>query len=97
VSTSLAAKNSVSMIDDAINSISKERSKIGSLQNRLQVNISNNQSYQANLQSAQADVSDVNYAQAILDQTTNQIKQQASLAMITQANTSQQAVLGLLR
>jgi len=97
VSTSLAAKNSVSMIDDAINSISNERSKIGSLQNRLKGNISNNQSYQANLQSAQADVSDVNYAQAILDQTTNQIKQQASLAMITQANTSQQAVLGLLR
>jgi len=97
VSSSLAAKNSVSMIDDAINQISDERSKIGSLQNRLQVGISNNETYKANLEGALAQEVDVNYAEAVLQQTIDQVKQQASLAMLTQANQSQQAVLGLLQ
>ncbi len=97
VSSSLAAKNSVSMIDDAINRISDERAKIGSLQNRLQVSISNNETYKANLEGALAQEVDVNYAEAVLQQTIDQVKQQASLAMLTQANQSQQAVLGLLQ
>ncbi|MEQ8221831.1 MAG: flagellin [Candidatus Eremiobacterota bacterium] len=97
VSSSLAAKNSVSMIDDAINRISDERAKIGSLQNRLQVGISNNETYKANLEGALAQEVDVNYAEAVLQQTIDQVKQQASLAMLTQANQSQQAVLGLLQ
>jgi flagellin len=97
VSSSLAAKNSVSMIDDAINKLSDERSKIGSLQNRLKVGISNNETYKANLEGALAQEVDVDYAQAVLNQTIDQVKQQASLAMLTQANQAQQAVLGLLR
>ena len=97
VSSSLGAKNSVSMIDDAIDKLSDERSKIGSLQNRLQVGISNNETYKANLEGALAQEVDVNYAEAVLQQTIDQVKQQASLAMLTQANQSQQAVLGLLQ
>lgn len=97
VSSSLAAKNSVSMIDDAINKLSDERSKVGSLQNRLKVGISNNETYKANLEGALAQEVDVDYAAAVLQQTIDQVKQQASLAMLTQANQSQQAVLGLLR
>ncbi len=97
VSSSLGAKNSVSMIDDAIDKLSNERSKIGSLQNRLQVGISNNETYKANLEGALAQEVDVNYAEAVLQQTIDQVKQQASLAMLTQANQSQQAVLGLLQ
>jgi len=97
VTSALAAKNSVSMIDDAINTVSDERSNIGSLQNRLKVGISNNETYKANLEGALAQEVDVDYAAAVLQQTIDQVKQQASLAMLTQANQSQQAVLGLLR
>ena len=97
VSTSLASKNSVSMIDDAIDRITNERSKIGSMQNRLQVGISNNETYKANLEGSLAQEVDVNYAESVLQQTIDQVKQQASLAMLTQANQSQQAVLSLLK
>ncbi|MEQ8222145.1 MAG: flagellin [Candidatus Eremiobacterota bacterium] len=97
VKTSLASKNSVSMIDDAIDRITNERSKIGSMQNRLQVSISNSETYKANLEGALAQELDVNYAEAVLQQTIDQVKQQASLAMLTQANQSQQAVLSLLQ
>jgi len=97
VSSSLAAKNSVSMLDDAIDRITNERAKIGSMQNRLQVSISNSETYKANLEGSLAQEVDVDYAQAVLNQTIDQVKQQASLAMLTQANQSQQAVLGLLK
>ncbi len=97
VKTSLSSKNSVSMIDDAIDRITNERSKIGSMQNRLQVSISNSETYKANLEGSLAQELDVNYAEAVLQQTIDQVKQQASLAMLTQANQSQQAVLSLLQ
>jgi len=97
VKTSLSSKNSVSMIDDAIDRITNERAKIGSMQNRLQVSISNSETYKANLEGSLAQEIDVNYAEAVLQQTIDQVKQQASLAMLTQANQSQQAVLSLLQ
>ena len=96
VSKSLAAKNSVSMLDRAIDTVSEERSKIGSMQNRLEVSIANSETYKMNLEGALAQEVDVNYAEEVLQQTINQVKQQASLAMLTQANQSQQAVLSLL-
>jgi flagellin len=97
VSNSLAAKNSVSMIDDAIDRISDERARIGSMQNRLKVSISNSETYKMNLEGSLAQEVDVNYAESVLQQTIDQVRQQASLAMLTQANQAQQAVLGLLR
>lgn len=96
VSKSLTAKNSVSMLDRAIDTVSEERAKIGSMQNRLEVSISNSETYKMNLEGALAQEVDVNYAEEVLQQTIEQVKQQASLAMLTQANQSQQAVLSLL-
>ncbi len=97
VSTVLAAKNSVSMIDDAIERVSVERSSLGSLQNRLKVSISNGETYKMSLQGTLSQEVDADYTEAILQQSMEQVKQQASLAMLTQANQSQQAVLGLLQ
>jgi flagellin len=58
VSSSLAAKNSVTMLDNALNRVSDERSRIGSLQNRLDVNISNSETYKMNLERALAQEGD---------------------------------------
>jgi flagellin-like hook-associated protein FlgL len=46
------------MLDNALNRVSDERSRIGSLQNRLDVNISNSETYKMNLERALAQEGD---------------------------------------
>lgn len=82
---------------EAINSISSERSKLGAKQNRMEYTIQNLRTTSENLQSAESRIRDVDVAKEMMQLTKNQVLQQASSAMLMQANQAPQQVLQLLR
>ncbi|WP_214736886.1 flagellin [Exiguobacterium sp. s162] len=97
VSTHAAAKASVTNIEGAITEVSKERSKLGAYQNRLEHTINNLKTSSENLTAAESRVRDVDMAKEMMNFTKNNILNQASQAMLAQANSAPQAVLQLLR
>ena len=92
-----AATAAVKKINDAINTVSKERSNLGSIQNRLEHTINNLDTSSENLTAAESRVRDVDMAKEMMNQTKNSIISQAAQAMLAQANQQPQGVLQLLR
>jgi flagellin len=90
------ATAAITTINNAIETVSAERSKIGSFQNRLEHTISNLGTSAENLQAAESRVRDVDMAREVMEMTKNNILSQASQAMLAQANQQPQAVLQLL-
>ena len=90
------AKKATTTIDDAIKSVSKERAKLGAVQNRLEHTISNLDTSAENLQTAESRIRDVDMAKEMVTFTKNNILQQAAQSMLAQANQSTQGVLSLL-
>ena len=97
VSTANKASNSTTTIDDAIKSVSKQRSSLGAIQNRLEHTISNLDTSAENLQTAESRIRDVDMAEEMVNYTKNSILQQAAQSMLAQANQSNQGVLSLLQ
>ena len=91
------ATAAVKVIDQAINSVSAERSKLGAYQNRLEYTIRNLDTSAENLQSAESRIRDVDMAKEMMEFTKNNILQQAAQSMLAQANQQPQGVLQLLR
>jgi len=91
-----AANKAITIINDAINTVSIERSKLGAVQNRLEHTIANLGVSSENLSAAESRIRDVDMAQEMMNFTRNQILQQAGTAMLAQANMAPQAVLKLL-
>ena len=96
VSSQAAADQAVTIIDNAIGLVSAERSKLGALQNRLEHTIANLGTSAENLQAAESRIRDVDMAAEMMVFTKYQILQQASTAMLAQANMAPQSVLQLL-
>jgi len=95
--TSSNATAAIDVIDDAIKTVSSERSKLGSYQNRLDHVISNLNNSAENLTAAESRVRDVDMAHEMMEFTKNNILSQAAQAMLAQANQQPQAVLQLLK
>jgi len=91
-----SATNSIAKIDDAINRVSSERSKMGALQNRLEHTINNLGVASENLTAAESRIRDVDMASEMMNLTRLQILGQAGTAMLAQANALPQNVLSLL-
>jgi len=91
--TSLAITN----IDAAINAVSSLRGRLGAAQNRLTSTINNIASTVENLSAAESRIRDVDVAYETAALTRNQILQQASISILSQANALPQAALNLLR
>ncbi|MGI6036513.1 MAG: flagellin [Limnochordia bacterium] len=96
VSTQEAADSAITTINDAIEMVSAERSKLGAMQNRLEHTIANLGASAENLQAAESRIRDVDMAAEMMAFTKYQILQQASTAMLAQANMAPQSVLQLL-
>lgn len=96
-STRDKASGSIKTIDDAIQSVSSERSKLGAVQNRLEHTINNLGTSSENLTAAESRVRDVDMAKEMMNFSKNNILQQAAQAMLAQANQQPQNVLSLLR
>ncbi len=84
-------------IQNAIDVVSAQRSKLGAYQNRLEHTINNMNTASENLTAAESRVRDVDMAKEMMEQTKNSILAQASQAMLAQANQQPQGVLQLLR
>jgi flagellin len=97
VSTSALATAAISTINVALEAVSKERSKLGAVQNRLEHTIANVDNASENLTAAESRVRDVNMAKEMMQFSKNNILQQAAQAMLQQANQQPQNVLQLLR
>ena len=90
------ASASIEVINNAIETVSAQRSNLGAFQNRLEHTISNLNNASENLQAAESRVRDVDMAREVMEMTKNNILSQASQAMLAQANQAPQAVLQLL-
>ncbi|GAA0498854.1 hypothetical protein GCM10008986_27470 [Salinibacillus aidingensis] len=97
VSTHENASAAISVLDDAINAVSAERSKLGAVQNRLDHTINNLGTSSENLTAAESRIRDVDMAKEMMEQTKNSILSQASQSMLAQANQQPQGVLQLLQ
>ncbi|MNR09478.1 Flagellin [compost metagenome] len=97
VSTSANAANAITVIQSAIDKVSSERSKLGAYQNRLEHTINNLGTSSENLTASESRIRDVDMAKEMMNNTRNNILQQAAQAMLAQANQAPQQVLQLLR
>ncbi len=97
VTDNTKASAAITVIDDAIKSVSAERSKLGAYQNRLEHTINNLGTSSENLTAAESRIRDVDMAKEMMNQTKNSILSQAAQAMLAQANQQPQGVLQLLR
>jgi flagellin len=92
-----AAKQSITNIDAAIKTVNTQRSELGAVSNRLSHTVSNMTNISTNLSAARGGIEDADFAMETTNLAKNQILQQASTAMLAQANASKQNVLTLLQ
>jgi flagellin len=96
VSTSAKAGQALKKISEAISSIGGARGDLGALQNRFQSTIRNLSNITENVSTARGRIRDTDFASETAELTRNQIVQQASLTVLSQANQRPQAALSLL-
>ncbi|MEA4902169.1 flagellin [Desulfitobacterium sp.] len=91
------ATAAITAINNAIETVSAERSKLGAVQNRLEHTINNLGTSSENLTSAESRIRDVDMAKEMMNYQKNSILSQAAQSMLAQANQQPQGVLQLLR
>jgi flagellin len=97
VTDATKAQNAVSVIDQAIATISSSRSGLGAVQNRLTSTVDNLSNIQKNTTAARSTIQDVDFASEAAELTKQQTLQSASTAILSQANQLPSAVLKLLQ
>jgi flagellin len=97
ISTQSEAQVAITSIDAAIATVNTQRGTLGATSNRLDSTISNLTNISTNLQAGVSRVEDADFAAESTRLSKSQILQQASTAMLAQANASKQTVLSLLQ
>ena len=95
--TAANARTAITAIDAAIKTVNTQRSELGAVSNRLSHTVSNMTNISTNLSAARGGIEDADFALETTELAKNQILQQASTAMLAQANASKQNVLSLLQ
>ena len=96
VSTQSGAQGAIDDIKKALASVSKQRSDLGAIQNRLEHTINNLDNVVENTQSAESAIRDTDMATEMVKYSNNNILAQAGQAMLAQANQANQGILSLL-
>jgi flagellin len=96
VSTTKTADAAVNTISEAIQKVSKQRSALGAIQNRLEHTINNLDNVVENTTSAESAIRDTDMATEMVKYSNANILSQAGQAMLAQSNQSNQGVLSLL-
>ena len=91
------ARAAIGKIDTAIKNVNIQRSELGAVSNRLNHTVNNLTNISSNLSAAKGGIEDADFALETTNLAKNQILQQASTAMLAQANASKQNVLSLLQ
>lgn len=97
VSTNTGAEKALLIVDAAIKKVDTVRSQIGATMNNLQSIYDAQKVAKDNTDQAESVIRNVDFAKEMATFTTMQIRMQAGIAMLAQANTLPQLVLQLLR
>lgn len=90
------ATKAIDTIKNAVAQVSKQRSALGAVQNRLEHTINNLDNVVENTTSAESQIRDTDMATEMVKYANNNILAQAGQAMLAQANQANQGVLSLL-
>ncbi|MGO4310150.1 flagellin [Pseudomonas sp. KB_15] len=96
VTTAANAQNAIDVITKAISNIDSQRADLGAVQNRFDNTVANLRSISDNSTAARGVIQDVDFASETAQLTKQQTLQQASTAILSQANQLPSAVLKLL-
>lgn len=91
------AQTAIGTLDAAIKTVNTQRASLGAISNRLDSTVNNLTNVSANLQSGRGRIEDADFAAETTQLAKTQILQQASTAMLAQANAAKQNVLSLLQ
>ena len=97
VSNTSEAQSAITKIDAAIQTLNAQRASLGAYSNRLDSTVSNLTNVSSNLQAGRGRIEDADFAAETTNLAKAQILQQASTAMLAQANAAKQNVLSLLQ
>ena len=97
ITTAASASAAIAYIDSAINTVNTQRATIGASVNRMTYAVDNMTNVSANVSASRSTIMDTDYATASTNLSKAQIIQQASTAMLAQANQQPQTVLALLK
>jgi flagellin len=97
VGTVTGANLAIDIVDNALSQINNIRANLGAITNRLEQTVQNLQSISENLSASDSRIRDADFAVETANMTRNQILQQAGIAILSQANTSTQSALQLLK
>ena len=97
VDTFTNAGKAMSTFQTAIAKVSKQRSALGALQNRLEHTVANLDNVAENTQAAESRIRDTDMAEEMVEYSKNNILAQAGQSMLAQSNQSTQGVLSLLQ
>jgi flagellin len=96
ISSLQGAQDVLKKLDVAMDKVNQTRATMGAVMNRLDHVINNLTNVSMNLSGSRSQIEDADYAAASTQLAKTQIMQQASTAILAQANLSQQSVLKLL-
>jgi flagellin len=97
IATEAGGTEALAIIDNALQQVNDERSKLGALQNRLEFTVNNLTNIVTNTAASKSRIMDTDYATETTTLARSQIITQAATAMLAQANQSSQSVLALLK
>ena len=97
ISTKAGADLALSSLDAALNTVTTAQANLGASQNRLQATVSSLTDRVTNISESRSRILDADFSAESTQLAKFQILNQASTAMLAQANQSQQGVLSLLR
>ena len=96
LSTAAKSQTAIDKLDTLIKNVDAYRAKLGATQNRLESTITNQENVIENVSDARSRIKDVDYASETAKMAQQQILQQASTAMLSQANQKNSIALNLL-
>ena len=91
------ATDAINVVDEALQKISRQRSALGAVQNRLDHTIKNLDNVVENTTAAESAIRDTDMAEEMVRYANANILQQAGQSMLAQANQSNEGVLSLLQ
>ena len=97
IATQEDANAAVNVLDNALQKVLDQQTKVGAIQNRLEYTSANLITSSENTLAAKSVITDANMAQQMTSYTKNNILLQASQTMLAQANQSSSSVLSLLQ
>ncbi|MBK1641932.1 flagellin [Chromatium okenii] len=97
ISTAEGAQKAITAIDNALEQVNTTKSDLGAINNRLDFTISNLDGMRVNSEGSRSRIIDTDYAKESATLSRSQVLQQASSAMLAQANSAPQQIMQLLR